>query len=407
MRSDPSPPGIRPPETWPAVSYETVPWVRAEPRVGTASRREALRHRGPYRAALVPLIADRTPWLPSDVAALAEDASTEIARFDSTMGAEIAPFAAVLLRSESAASSQIENLTASARAIAEAELGDSSRPNATEIVANVSAMRAAIELSDQLDAGAILTMHRALMESTHPAIAGQWRTSQVWIGRSRIGPHDADFVPPRSERVPEAIEDLLQFINREDVPVLTQAAIAHAQFETIHPFVDGNGRAGRALMQAMLRGKALTRNVTVPVSAGLLTDTDTYFAALTGYRLGDPTQIVRRLAEAAFDGVNNGRALVTELRTIRHDWSVRVKARRDSATWQVCDLLIRQPVVDTRLLAREIGITSNNAVRHLSVLEQAGVLVELTGRQRNRAWRAPEVLSALDAFAQRAGRRTS
>lgn len=395
----------RRPEPWPAVSYETLPWVGAHHTSGAASRRELLRHRGPYRAAIPSRIAELTPSLPSEVVAIAEDASTEIARFDASMGGEIAPFASVLLRSESAASSQIENLTASARAIAEAELGDESRQNAAEIVANVNAMRAAIDLSEHIDPDAILTMHRALMASTDADIAGRWRNEPVWIGHSRLGPHDADFVPPQSSRVAGAIDDLVQFVERADVPILTQAAIVHAQFETVHPFADGNGRTGRALMQAMLRGKALTRNVTVPVSAGLLTDTQTYFDALTAYRQGDPTVIVRRLSEAAFEAVSNGRALVDELRNIRAGWSERVSARRDSAVWHLCDLLVRQPVVDTRLIARELGITANNAPRHLAVLESAGVLVEFTAQKRNRAWRTPEVLRALDAFAARAGRR--
>jgi Fic family protein len=268
-------------------------------------------------------------------------------------------------------------------------------------------MKAAMDLSERIDANAILGMHRALMESTDPAAAGRWRSEQVWIGRSRIGPHDADFVPPASARVPDAIDDLVRFGQRDDVPVLTQTAIAHAQFETIHPFSDGNGRTGRALMQATLRSKALTRNVTVPVSAGLLTNTQTYFDALTAYRAGDPSQIVRRVSEAAFEAVRNGRALVSELREIRFGWNLRVTARRDSAVWRVCDLLMRQPVVDTRLLTRELGITANNVLRHVAVLESAEVLVEFTAQKRNRAWRTPEVLRALDDFATRAGWRVS
>ena len=145
---------------------------------------------------MLPKIAELSPQLPADVMATAEDASNEISRFDAEMGSQIAPFHAVLLRSESASSSQIENLTASARAIAEAELGDTGRRNASEIVANTNAMKAAIALSDRIDADAILAMHRALMEHTEPDIAGHWRSQQVWIGGSDLGPHDALFVPP-------------------------------------------------------------------------------------------------------------------------------------------------------------------------------------------------------------------
>ena len=107
--------------------------------------------------------------------------------------------------------------------------------------------------------------------------AGRWRDEQVWIGGDSFGPHDAEFVPPHHARVPALMADLIKFTSRADLPLLSQAAIAHAQFETVHPFADGNGRTGRALIHAMLRGHRLTRNVTVPVSAGLLTDTRSYF----------------------------------------------------------------------------------------------------------------------------------
>lgn len=202
-----------------------------------------------------------------------------------------------------------------------------------------------------------------------------------------------------------AIADLVRFAARDDLPALTHAALAHAQFETIHPFPDGNGRTGRALLHAMLRAKALTRSVTVPISAGLLTNTETYFTALTAYRAGDPTAIVLRVAEASFTAIDNGRRLVRDLRAVRQEWDRRIVARSDSATWRVADLLLRHPVVNSVLLAHELGIQANNAPRYIQPLEKAEVLVESTDRKRNRAWRAPEILEALDAFAARAGRR--
>jgi Fic family protein len=389
---------------WPAVQYETLPWEsRYAP--GVASRRQMRRHQGPYQAAIVPEIAQRDLTLPTDVLTMADDASNEMARFDADMGGEIAPFGAVLLRSESAASSQIENLTASARAIAEAEIGGISRRNAAQIVANTRAMHAAIAMADQLDSDSILAMHRALMEAAEPGIAGRWREEQVWVGGGDLGPHGALFVPPHHSRIVPAIEDLMTFVRRDDLPVLVQAAVAHAQFETIHPFPDGNGRTGRALLHSMLRNKGLTRNVTVPVSAGLLTDTQAYFDALETYRTGDPSAIVRQLSDASFAAVSNGRQLVIELREIRSDWSRRISARRDSMAWRVADLLMRHPVIEAQTLIGELGIAPNNVYRYILPLEKADVLTEFTDRRRYRAWRSAEVLRALDAFAARAGKR--
>jgi Fic family protein len=340
------------------------------------------------------------------VAAAAEDAAAEIARFDAELGQKIAPFAAVLLRSESAASSKIENLTASARAIAEAELLPAGRPNATIIVANERAMTAAIALANSIDSNAVLSMHEALLAASEPEIAGRWREEQVWIGGGDFGPHGALFVPPHHDRIPEAIDDLIAFIGRSDIPVVAHAAVAHAQFETIHPFADGNGRTGRALVHAQLRNKGLTRNVTIPVSAGLLTDTDSYFEALTRYRDGDLISIVERFSRAAFAAIDNARQLVGDLASVRKRWEGHVNARRDAGAWRVAELLLRRPVVNAAVIADELGILPQNVYRTLTPLIDAGVLVEFSAKRRHQMWRAPEVLEALDQFAARAGRRT-
>src|SRR5580693_3620112 len=388
-----------------AVKYETLPW---DVSPAAAYVRAAQQQQGNYKAAISANIADLTVNLPSDVLADAGDASREATRFDAELGGEIAPFSSVLLRTESAASSNIENLTASTRAIAEAELpGAKTTANAKAIVANTAAMIAAIRNADNggnTVAAAILAMHEALMRDVAPKSAGRWRQEQVWIGGGTHGPRGAMFVPPHHSRVLAAIDDLLRFAQRDDIPALPQIALAHAQFETIHPFTDGNGRTGRALIQAMLRRKGLTRNVTVPVSAGLLTDTDSYFAALTAYREGNPAPIVRRVSEAAVAAVVNGRQLVSDLHAVRAGWNDKITARSDSGAWQIADLLLRRPVINTALLTEELGIESKHARRFLGPLSAAGIIVEISSGPRSRVWRSTEVIAALDAFAERARR---
>ncbi|MBM7368976.1 Fic family protein [Gordonia hydrophobica] len=383
---------------WPAVTDEATPWTPSE--FGT--RRD--RGFGDYRSTVTPTIADEQPRIPVPLAALLDEASATIVRFDAEMGGEIAPFSAVLLRTESASSSEIEQVTASAKAIALAELGDRSRRNATEIVGNTRAMQAAVELSDRLDADTILAMHHALLGDNNPQVpGGRWREEPVWIGGRT--PHSAQFVPPQDHRVLPAISDLIAFISRDDVPVLLQAAVAHAQFETIHPFPDGNGRTGRALVHALLRGKGLTRNITVPISAGLLTDPDGYFDALTAYRSGDLRPICQAFAEATFDAVANGRRLVEDIRSIRGRWADTHPARRASASDKILAALARQPVIDAAFARRDLGISGSAARRALADLESAGIVTEFSGMKRNRCWRSDEILEALDGFATRAGRR--
>lgn len=389
---------------WPAVQWEERSWDRSTDRPAPP-RRQLRLHTGPYISALVPQIADLDAPLPAAVLAGVDEATVEITRFDAEVGARLAPFGALLLRSESAASSQIEQLTASAKAIATAEIGDASRNNASQIVANTRAMRAAIDLADRLDQQAILDMHAVLIEPVNPEWVGHWRDQPVWIGGTPYGPHQADFVPPHQDRVPAAMDDLVAYLQRDDIPVLVQAAIAHAQFETIHPFPDGNGRVGRSLVHSLLRAKGLTRSIVVPVSAGLLANTGAYFDALGAYREGRPAPIVGQFADAAWRSIDNGRRLVAELDAIRDAWQHRITARSDASAWRVADLLVQQPVIDARLVQDEFGVSAPVAQGAIKQLVDAQVLSQSGGGARYRRWAATEVLEALDTFARRIGRR--
>jgi Fic family protein len=392
--------------SWPRVTHRTLAWVPSHEGLIGTSRREQRSTPRTYAAAVVPGIATTELTLGGDLAADLDDATRLLTAFDSGGAGEVAPFASVLLRSESAASSQIENLTSSARALAEAEIGEGDRANAAVILANVRTMQAALALAGHLDEAAILEMHRALMSQQRVVSAGEWRTEQVWIGGSPRHPGDADFVPPVAADVPGLVADLVRFLAREDIPPLALGAIGHAQFETIHPFGDGNGRTGRALLHSVLLHTGAITKVTVPISAGLLALRDEYFAALTAYRTGDVEPILRCVARAARSGVDVGERLVRSLREVRDGWSGQVSARSDSAVWPLMDLLLRQPVVTSRVVVAELGVSPPAAHEALRRLSDAGILSESTGRRRNRVFRAPDVLAALDAYAAGLGRRS-
>jgi Fic family protein len=395
---------ITDPKSWSTIAYEERKWAVSPG--GLVPNRVRRLEKLPYQAAIVPEIAKTARLdISNESLSLLVEASHEIARFDDELGIELAPFSAILLRSESVASSRIENLSASAKSISLAELGDPSRRNANIIVANVAAMRAAINLADQLNADAILATHKALLGNEHPDWAGKWRHEQVWIGGNDFSPHGAMFVPPHHSRVPVAIDDLVQFINGSDLPPLAVAAIAHAQFETIHPFPDGNGRVGRALIHSILKARGLTRHITVPVSAGLLVDLDQYFAALTDYRNGNHEHIVTLIANASFHAIANGRILSTDLGELRDDWFGKITARRDATVWELVDLILRHPIIDSDLVQRELDIAPHNANTAIQQLVDIGSLVKVSGNYRKRKWSAPLVLAALDRFATRAGRR--
>ncbi len=338
--------------------------------------------------------------------ALVAEASAEIARLDGESLGSPMSYASLLLRTEAASSSQIENLTSSPRAIALAELGRRGRANADEIIANVAAMKRALDGSERLDADAVLAMHQVLMRDHMPGAAGRWRDSAVWIGGSAQSPHGADYVAPRAGLVPQAMDDLAEFMARDDLPALAQTAVSHAQLENIHPFPDGNGRTGRALMHAQLRHAGLTRHVVVPISAGLLAETERYFAALTAYRSGDdPQPIVVQVCEAVFPALRNARTLIAEVSEARDRWAGAIRARRGASAWRLADLLVERPVLDARLAAERLGVTTANAQVAIDRLVEDGVLDQIGRGARDRVWQAVEVIEAMERFAERSHHR--
>lgn len=390
---------------WPGFMAEELPWNRDATLYDYLPASERRRILPTYVAAIPPEISALSPHLGSATQASVERATIELRNFNAEFREDTAPFSAILLRTESVASSNIENLTAGARAIATAELGGQTGEHARLIVSNVEAMKAAVELSETIDESTVLRMHEVLLEKTHPEVAGRWRGEQVWIGGSSISPHGAAYVAPHHSRVPAAIADLMLFAGRDDLPVLAKTAITHAHFENIHPFPDGNGRTGRALMSAMTRHEGLVDRVTVPISSGLLANSGEYFEALNAYREGDINQIVELTARSTVFAVSNSRALVKDIRSLREKWVKQVGGRRGSATAALTQMLAGQPVVTADTVAKATGVSIAAAYRAVQEHVTAGVLVPGGKIRGVQSWSTPELVSALEAFAARAGRR--
>ena len=180
----------------------------------------------------------------------------------------------------------------------------------------------------------------------------------------------------------------------------------HYQFEAIHPFTDGNGRTGRALVQAMLRRGGVTTSVTAPVSAGLLHDVERYFAALTSYRAGDVEPIVTVFAEAATAAVRNGAELADDIRGVRARYDHALAGLRShSGARKATEALFEHPVVNAELVANRGEMSMPAAYRALEALVERGIVVPGHSKKRNRVWVAVDITDALDRFAARAGRR--
>jgi Fic family protein len=383
--------------SWPRYESEQLFW---EPDSSyPVSRRQLLRHKGHYFGAVAPLIANQQVLLSSGLLAIADEAVIELARFDVEVGQMVAPFSSILLRSEAASSSQIENLTASPAAIIRAELGLKETVNSSLIISNQRAMSAAVAASASLSLDSLLEIHRVLLEKFDPVNAGRLRDVPVWIGGDPYGPHKAQYVAPKASKVSELLDDLLAFCQRDDLPALVLVAISHAQLESIHPFTDGNGRTGRALVQVLLNRLGVTNSVMVPVSAGLLKNTAAYFGALDEYRAGNPEPIVEVFARASLLAVSNGRVLARQLSSVRDSWNQILGVRSDAGANRLLDQLLASPVIN-RLRAKELlATTEANAQLAIDKLVEVGILTQQGSGQRNRVWQAEAVLTALDDFA--------
>lgn len=396
-----------PPLHVPPITFDEHHWSAEND--GMQSRSAMARASGPYRSSVTPRIADLEIALPADLAADVEEAAAALAHFNTYAGwrlgpqsPSLGPMTSVLLRTESASSSQIENLTAGARNLALAEIDETTSPNARLVAANVRAMEAALALADRLDGDAIRAMHAELLadQTGWERHAGRFREQLVWVGSSAVTPRGAQYVAPQPELVGEAMTDLVRFMQREDLPVLVQTAIAHAQLETIHPFVDGNGRVGRAVVHALLRAKGLVTQTTAPVSAGLLRNTGGYVEALTAFRAGDGRSIVERFSEAARFAARSGAELVDALAVEVGTALDRLAPLRSDATAKrVVPLLVAHPVVNAALLQERLNLSGVTAQRALAQLSEAGVLAERTGRRRGRVWQHRGIIDVLDAYA--------
>lgn len=383
------------------VSYETVVWER-DPAIPVSRRQQRLQS-GDYRAAIPAQISTAAFDIDAELRVEAAEAAATLHRFDSELGRFTAPFSAILLRTEAASSSQIEQLTASAKQVSLAQAGAKhASPNARAIAANTNAMRRALDQPDTIPFDEqILRIHQTLMK-TDPAMAwcaGKWRTQQVWIGGG-ASPHTSTFVPPTHDRIAACMHDLAVFTQRVDIAPLEQIAIAHAQFETIHPFPDGNGRTGRALAHTTLKQYGVVQHTTAPISAGILQQQQHYFEALTAYRAGDVQPIIEVFVAAAFAAAHLGSRLANDTKAVQDRWHAAIPSRAGSAARRGIDFITETPAFTITALANHLGVTYRAAADAVATYERHSVCQQASSNKRNRYWLATELIETLDAFAE-------
>ena len=367
-----------------------------------------------------PLSVHRGVLLSDDAGADLAEAEAAIRRLNEVRPnvADIEAMARLLLRAEAVGSSQIEDLKVGHRRMVEAEaaraLGEPTRDVTAEaVLGNIEAMRYAVEelaAKPQISVGDLLETHRRLMERTQYAhLGGMVRTDQNWIGGNDTNPCAAAFVPPPPEEVPALLGDLLDFVSSARFTPLVQAALAHAQFETIHPFGDGNGRVGRALIHVVLRRRGLAPHYVPPISLILATHSKDYVAGLTASRYaGDPTDAeaamglalwLQVFAAATVRASRDAELFGTQIDELVARWRQQAAPiRAQSAADLLLPILPAAPVITVKTAAELIGRSTqatNLAVKHLV---QARVLVPIKQVKWGQAFEAPGVIDALTGF---------
>lgn len=330
--------------------------------------------------------------------------------------------ARLLLRAEAQASSRIEGVVISADKLLRAEAarhidnGEIPDSLAGEVLANIDAMDIAMELADfepTVTIDTILRIHeRVLQASDLKEHAGRVRTAQSWIGGNAYNPCDAAFVPPPPEEVPALLADLAAFCNETTLPAVAHAAIAHAQFETIHPFVDGNGRTGRAIIHVMLRRRGVATSWCPPVSLVLATIKDDYIRKLDRFHSEGDAESPETLegidewvcffAQACTRAVQDAQLFEERIGALQADWRERLApVRRGSSVDLLIDALPRTVILTVNSAAKILDRSFTAANAAIDELVKAKILRQVSIGKRNRAFESPEVIAAFTQLERR------
>ena len=343
----------------------------------------------------------------ADLTGVVSDAETGVHRLNAHALPALAPLARLLLRTESIASSTVEGRHVNARDLARAEArletGGKAGSTAAEILANIDAMELAIHRaagSSAVTVPDLVNIHAALMASApNQHVSGLVRTEQNWIGGNNYNPCGASFVGPPPQEVARLLDDLCHAINDDALPPVIQAGLVHAQFEAIHPFLDGNGRTGRALIHVVLRRRGLTQLYVPPISVVLASDKGSYIAGLNDYAKGDVEAWLTVFAAATAQSASLASRYLVQVQALQDHWRAMLRTaanpRADSVAWAIIDVMPAHPMISVPVAVAATGRTKAVVNDALVQLEAAGVATRASQGNRNRIWEAAGLLDLL------------
>ena len=371
---------------------------------------------GTYHPYLPDTIADYEMMLfPScaDAVARAQEALRRLDAGGTLVDTE--PLARLLLRAEAVSSSRIEGLEMPASKLLEYEeldrLGVEHRLDGTEaqVLGNLNALTKSLSRVAEgtpITLDMICELNRVLLAGTWlEGVGGIIRTEQNWIGGNRVNPVGAAYVPPVPEDVPALMDDLIAFLGSSELPSVAKAALAHAQLETIHPFADGNGRSGRALVHVVLKSAGMSRATVPPVSLVLATDRDRYIANLTSFRCEDASARsgsmngwIEYFANALTLSCERAEEFERTLLEIREGWLRRTGFRAGSAGRQLLSLLLGTPALSIKTAQALTGKSYPAARSAVLACVEAGILRQNSKNRKSGIYVADDVVTAFNAY---------
>lgn len=309
------------------------------------------------------------------------------------------------LAREAVASSRIEGTEASLSDVFKAEAGDESSGNddVQEVVNYQRALYAGIRLLDDLPISGrlVLEVHRVLLSGVRgqEKLPGEFRRSPVWIGSPTDSPDTAAFVPPLPELVMAALADWERFVNEtDDLPVLVVCALMHYQFETIHPFLDGNGRIGRLLIMLLLIERKVLELPLLYISAYMEQNRREYYDRLQAVReRGEIQEWLQFFLTAVHKQASDAEGRAGKLVDLREEYRERLQ-RKKSRVIEVAELLFSNPFVTVKRVENALEVTNQGARNLIDSLEKSGILrkVGSSGRGGRVFWVADDVFEAID-----------
>ncbi len=370
---------------------------------------EYVRQPGGYRSFLP---ADLPPDPPVDLSLamvhLLSRADQAVARLDGVALTLPNPdlFVAMYVRQEAVLSSQIEGTQSTLDDVLafELDLKNRSLPQDVEEVVNyIRAMNHGLDRLQSLPLSLrlIREIHDELLRAVRGSDKrpGEFRTEQNWIGEGKVPITRATFVPPPPTEMHRALDNFEHFLHDEDsLPALLQCGVAHAQFETIHPFLDGNGRVGRLLITFLLCQRGVLHRPLLYISAHLKRHRAEYYDRLMAVREQGDWEgwlqfFLRGVAETAEEATNKAHAIVR----LREAERASIQARESGmGGMRLLDLLFRRPFVNVRLVEDQLHVSYVTASKLVDEFVDLGILNEITGRPRNRVFRYTPYLDLFD-----------